>query len=341
MDILDNESNKEGKFTPENGPIGVNNKFYQIATAMALVWTLMVLISLITGKILIAYYGFSTTEILSDVPYFLAEFKGRLNTFRFAQMTNTLVMFGATSLVMSYLITGKFLGFFETNIAANKKSTFLIPIIFLTVLPVIGSIAYQIGRIDWPDAFDAIAKMEAQMMLLQKGLIGIPKPEVFVVNFFMIAIFPAIFEELFFRGVLQKLLIQWRHSKKLGVVEDNQSAIQSGSHHVGIIVAGLIFGAFHFQIDNFIPITLLGILLGYIYWWTKNLWFSVLAHLFFNGIQAITFFVYSTNPKLKELSAVETLPFFQTLLSLVLCMGAIYLFYQLNRATAYGTTKLG
>jgi membrane protease YdiL (CAAX protease family) len=345
MDVLDSEENQQADFAnepktggPKKGAAG--NKLLQIITSLGVVWTLMVLVSLLTGRLLMVYYGMSTPDILANVSSFLTDFQGKLHPFRLAQMANTSIMFGGASFLMSYLITGKIFGFFEFNSGAKKSSALLIPIIFITVLPVVAFIAFYIKQIDWPEALDELAKMEAQMMLLQEGLIGVPKFGALAVNFLMIAIFPAIFEEFFFRGLLQKLLIQWRFAQKTGEVAEQQSDIKNGVHHSGIIIAGIIFGAFHFQVANFIPITLLGILMGYIYWWTKNLWYPILAHLFFNGIQAISFFVYSTLPQFKELSEIETLPILPTILSLVLCAGAIYLFYQLNKSTVHGIAEL-
>jgi uncharacterized protein len=90
-----------------------------------------------------------------------------------------------------------------------------------------------------------------------------------IVNILMIAILPAIGEELVFRGVIQKLLSEWTQS-----------------NHIGVIVTSFAFAAIHLQFYGFLPRFLLGLGFGYIYVWTKNLWLPILAH-FVNNILSV------------------------------------------------------
>lgn len=81
---------------------------------------------------------------------------------------------------------------------------------------------------------------------------------------------PAIFEELVFRGVLYRIL--------KGV---------SGKKNVAIVLSAIIFSLIHFQILSFIPITIVGILLAYLYEKTDNLLNPMILHFAFNAIQII------------------------------------------------------
>lgn len=54
-----------------------------------------------------------------------------------------------------------------------------------------------------------------------------------------------------------------------------------------IIIAGAIFGVFHFVVDK-IPVTaLLGILLGYFCWQTRSIWPGVVFHVLHNGLSIV------------------------------------------------------
>ncbi|MBO0935059.1 CPBP family intramembrane metalloprotease [Fibrella sp. HMF5335] len=86
----------------------------------------------------------------------------------------------------------------------------------------------------------------------------------------VVAILPAIGEEVLFRGVLQRKFIAW-----------------SGSVHVGIWLAAALFSAIHLQFYGFVPRMLLGALFGYLYVWTGNLWVPILAHFFNNGFAVV------------------------------------------------------
>lgn len=88
------------------------------------------------------------------------------------------------------------------------------------------------------------------------------------VNILVIALTPAICEELLFRGVLQKIF-----SEKWGI-------------HAGIWVAAFIFSAIHFQFFGFIPRMLLGAIFGYLLVWSGSLWLPILAH-FINNFMAV------------------------------------------------------
>ncbi|MDG2344227.1 MAG: CPBP family intramembrane metalloprotease [Flavobacteriales bacterium] len=91
------------------------------------------------------------------------------------------------------------------------------------------------------------------------------------VNLFIMALTPAICEELFFRGSLQKIFVIWSKKKS-----------------TGIILTSLIFGALHFQIENFLAIVFASILFGYVYEIKRNLIHSVIIHFCFNSFSLIT-----------------------------------------------------
>jgi len=122
-----------------------------------------------------------------------------------------------------------------------------------------------------------------------------------VINVFIIALLPAIFEEVCFRGALQRILIQLFKSP-----------------WTGIIVTGAFFSAFHMQFQGFLPRMFLGILLGAVYWYSGSLWPSILAHFFTNATQVIAVTFY---PKMIEED--PSVPFYWALLSLAIVVGLL------------------
>ena len=87
----------------------------------------------------------------------------------------------------------------------------------------------------------------------------------FLFNVVLLSILPAIGEELFFRGILQKICI--------GIFKNNIA---------GIGVTSLVFGILHFQIENLLSIIFASILLGLIYDYSKNILLNILLHFGFN-----------------------------------------------------------
>jgi hypothetical protein len=88
-------------------------------------------------------------------------------------------------------------------------------------------------------------------------------------NVFMIAVLPALGEELIFRGVIQKIMTEMTRSQ-----------------HWGIWIAAAFFSALHMQFFGFIPRMLLGAMFGYLLVWSGSLWLPILAH-FVNNAMAI------------------------------------------------------
>ena len=83
----------------------------------------------------------------------------------------------------------------------------------------------------------------------------------------IVAVFGApIIEEMAFRGIIL-----------------NSIAHKYG-YKIAIILSGILFGLMHLSLVNLFPLISVGIILGYFYNKTKNLWTSIVAHMCFNGI---------------------------------------------------------
>ncbi len=88
-----------------------------------------------------------------------------------------------------------------------------------------------------------------------------------VLNLFVVAFMAALSEELFFRGMLQKVLIESFNNK-----------------HVGVWVGAVFFSALHMQFYGFLPRMLMGVYLGYLFVWSGSLWPGMMAHFINNGM---------------------------------------------------------
>jgi membrane protease YdiL (CAAX protease family) len=94
-----------------------------------------------------------------------------------------------------------------------------------------------------------------------------------LLNLVVIALIPAVGEEMTFRGVLQ------------------QSLTRRMNPHVAIILSAAIFSFFHFQFYGFLPRLFLGILLGYMFYITGSLWTSILMHFVNNGASVTLYYL--------------------------------------------------
>ncbi|MFZ1677296.1 MAG: type II CAAX endopeptidase family protein [Saprospiraceae bacterium] len=114
-----------------------------------------------------------------------------------------------------------------------------------------------------------------------KKVLEMNSPLIFIFNLLLIAFLPGIGEELIFRGIIQKQFT--------GILKNPIAAIW---------ISAIIFSAIHLQFEGFFPRVVLGATLGYLYYWTGNLWVPMIAHAFNNGIQIVL--IYFTGMDLSE-----------------------------------------
>jgi membrane protease YdiL (CAAX protease family) len=91
-----------------------------------------------------------------------------------------------------------------------------------------------------------------------------------VVNVVIIALLPAIAEEMCFRSGLQRILIQLTRNP-----------------WVGIVLTAVLFSALHMQFLGFLPRMFLGIVLGAFYWFSGSIYTSMIAHFVNNAVQVL------------------------------------------------------
>lgn len=123
--------------------------------------------------------------------------------------------------------------------------------------------------------------LEDQARETMETVIQMPTPLHFLLNLVLIAILPGIGEELVFRGIVQK---------EIGGLFRSPIA--------AIWITAFVFSAIHFQLEGLLPRMTLGVILGYLYYWTGNLWVPIIVHAFNNGIQVIL--IYFTGMEITE-----------------------------------------
>ena len=89
-------------------------------------------------------------------------------------------------------------------------------------------------------------------------------------NLLVIALIPAIGEELTFRSVLQQALT--RRIKNV---------------HLAVFISAFIFSFIHFQFYGFLPRLFLGLILGYLFYYSGSVWTTILMHFINNGTAVV------------------------------------------------------
>jgi membrane protease YdiL (CAAX protease family) len=138
----------------------------------------------------------------------------------------------------------------------------------------------------------------------------------FILVFVVVAVLPGIGEEILFRGVIQNIFQGWLRNP-----------------HVAIWLAAIIFSAIHMQFYGFLPRMVLGALFGYIYWYTKNLWYPIIAHFVNNGFTIIAVASYRGGLTELDIESVEAVPLPLVLGGAAIFIGIAYLFVRITKHT--------
>ena len=95
-----------------------------------------------------------------------------------------------------------------------------------------------------------------------------------------VAVIPAICEELFFRVGLQQLLGKWFRND-----------------HVAVVVTALIFSFVHFDMDGFLIRFVMGMVLGYVFLYSRSLVPNVMLHFVNNALSTVSMYFALRNGK--------------------------------------------
>ncbi|MGN0003979.1 MAG: lysostaphin resistance A-like protein [Sphingobacterium composti] len=145
------------------------------------------------------------------------------------------------------------------------------------------------------------------------------------VNLIVLAIFPAVAEEYYFRGSLMHIFN--RIFKNI---------------HITIWVTAIIFSAIHVQFFGFFPRMILGAFFGYMLIWTNNIWVPILAHFVNNAIVTVLAFYYTTLGKtFEELQTYDSYSIFVYLGSFMLTVVIAVLFYKKSKLNINNGEGLG
>lgn len=202
-------------------------------------------------------------------------------------------------------------------------------LLMLVMLPGINLLSYWNQQLSLPDCLSGLEEQmkfyEAQSEELIRQFMNTTSVGGLLINLGLMALLPAVGEELAFRGVLQHTLTP-------------------RTPHLAIWATAVIFSFVHFQFYGFVPRMLMGALFGYVLCWTGSLWVTMLMHFTNNAVVTLLYFICMRggyNPEdLDAVGSGDTL--WLGILSIVVSIIGIYLFRRsLTMSSASSRTSAG
>ncbi len=197
--------------------------------------------------------------------------------------TGTFVL---SPLLTTYLISNDFRVYLSLRRTAPAFYVLAVLVVFVAV-PLVNQITVWNEQMRLPEC---LAGLESWMKMMEqangdltKRFLVAPHLGVFLLNLLVLALIPAIGEELLFRGFLQKSIEKVSRNK-----------------HVAVWCAAFLFSAIHCQFYGFIPRMLMGALFGYFLCWSGSIWVPVACHFFNNSLIVCCYYVMQGDAEVVE-----------------------------------------
>lgn len=233
-----------------------------------------------------------------------------------SQAVSQLVTFAGSALLFSYLFSGNTADHLKLTLPSRPvRTAFCVLILFLLVLPASDWLAVVNDGWHLPQGLAALERTlrdlgEVSQRLLEGFLLREGGGDL-AVNLLVLALVPALCEELFFRGALQQLL----------------AGCLGGRHNIAIWLTAAVFSLMHGDLFAFLPRLLLGAFLGYLFHYGGSLWVNAAAHFFNNASVVVLYFLAARGIIDVGLAESLGLPFVVVVLSLVVCVVLFWLFF--------------
>ncbi|MFZ5941875.1 MAG: CPBP family intramembrane glutamic endopeptidase [Bacteroidota bacterium] len=227
------------------------------------------------------------------------------------------------ALLISRFLTGGWFTWFRSERKPGIYGLLLVLLIMIASLPLVNFVTEFNLSVRLP--FDRLQQLLVDMEEKAAGitwlLTGAENGWGLAVNILMIAIIPGLGEELIFRGLLQTMFTRW---------------FRNG--HLAVFITAVIFSALHLQFLSFLSRLVLGLILGYLFYYGRSIWYPVLAHTF-NNFMGVLFY-YSghkegIHPKWDELGTRDLFPW-SALISLISLLIIFYFWYRTCTAINQG-----
>lgn len=242
------------------------------------------------------------------------------NAIRIMQVVSVLIGFLLPAYFVAFFLNKKPLALLGFKKPTNWKQVGLVLLIMAVSLFIAGGFGYINQKIpvsaSWKTYFDKLEKNYMQQVAAMIG--GKNGFADYIIGLLLMAFLPALCEETFFRGGLQNFLT--RATKK---------------PWLSIFIISFLFSAVHFSFYGFLPRMFLGVTLGAIYYYTQNLWLSVLAHFFNNALAISELYFYSNAGKdIKNLPS-DQMPVYWALFAIPLFILLILRLKKTTRPSEY------
>lgn len=242
--------------------------------------------------ILVSFVLFNILGLVLAIPFFgmdmllnfdqAMEYKDAksLAFMKYLQVLSQVGIFIMPPLAFAWLYNRKASRYLKLRVPFQVYPFFIAVLVLTVSIPFINYLVQWNEQMTFPEFLHPLESwmrnLENQAAQMTKAFLEVDTIGGLLINLVIVALLAAIGEELLFRGVVLKILLQ-----------------SLRNIHLAVIISAILFSALHGQFYGFVPRAVLGILFGYIFVWTGNLWIPIILHMLFNGVSVVAAFLYT------------------------------------------------
>ncbi|MBI3502155.1 MAG: CPBP family intramembrane metalloprotease [Bacteroidetes bacterium] len=201
---------------------------------------------------------------------------------KIAQAVSVLFTFILPAFLFAHFTSEKKTGYLQMNKGFPLMIGITVILLVFSVMPAINWAGELNSHMKLPEFMAGIEawmkSSEEKLKKLTEAFLQMDSAVDLIVNVIVVALLAAVGEELFFRGCMQNVFLEWTKNK-----------------HAAVWVTAILFSALHAQFYGFLPRMLLGVVLGYLYIWSGSLWLSMLFHFLNNGMAVVFAYLIGKN----------------------------------------------
>ncbi|MTI89290.1 MAG: CPBP family intramembrane metalloprotease [Balneolaceae bacterium] len=271
--------------------------------AMAISWVVIALVAFNVVGAVVGIIAVIATTGATDLQTVMEQMQTNYDAIFLANTTGQVFIFALATLLLVKLhaVKGKRRKFLRLQTSSNVWAvTAIAVLLFVAAQPFILFLGWLNSFLPVPEIFSQL--QESMMETITNYL---KSDNALLMGVFYIGIVPAVCEEIMYRGYVMRCF-----EKRWSIT-------------TAIIVSGIIFGMYHIQPSNVLPLSVLGMLLAYVTYVSDSLIPAMAAHLVNNGGQVIASSFYPE--MLDQTMTPETeLPWGLVILSVIITAGLLY-----------------
>lgn len=198
-------------------------------------------------------------------------------TLRLQMILQRIFMFILPPLLVAYLWFDKPFSWLRLNKFPGLWQIVSVVVLSVVIVPFVNVLTALNAQMVLPEWLSGVSEwmrtMEDSAAGLTMKLLNVNDSFLLLQNIILVALIPAIGEELFFRGGIQT------------IISDKKNI------HLAVWISAFVFSAIHLQFYGFVPRMLLGGMYGYLLFWSGSLWLPVIAHFVNNGMAVLVYYL--------------------------------------------------